>query len=233
MFIREFVKCVTWICQSWHMWHGFVFTYFQCLWPLNLQHSAYFPSTLSTAMWVCVSVCGVWKICLEDINSGIAQKCKFFIWPPLSFCLRYTHPRHATIMLIRFLREIYSILWSSVALWAQVGLGLLSVRLLCVARPECRLPSFANLFVAKILRLGKYGAVNAISHWSAELREVFLSSVGTLRHSHKEEKKVLNPFFFAISSYYISAPLILNADFPHDDKYKLFIVHNKDFSQSV
>ena len=33
-------------------------------------------------------------------------------------------------------------------------------------------------------------------------------------------------FFFAISSYYISAPLILNADFPHDDKYKLFIVHN-------
>ena len=104
MFIRGSVKCITWICQSWHMWHGFVFTYFQCLWPLNLQHNAYFPSTLSTAMWVCVSVCGVWKRCLEDINSGIAQKCKFFIWPPLSFwqsdCLRYTHPRHATILIL-------------------------------------------------------------------------------------------------------------------------------------
>ena len=83
-------------------------------------------------MWVCVSVCGVWKRCLEDINSGIAQKCKFFIWrPPLSFwqsdCPWYTHPSHATILLIRFLHEIYFFLWSSVVLWAEVGL--LSVQL--------------------------------------------------------------------------------------------------------
>ena len=38
-------------------------------------------------------------------------------------------------------------------------------------------------------------------------------------------------FFFAISSYYTSAPLILNADFPHDDRCNLFIVHNKEFLQ--
>ena len=49
------------------------------------------------------------KTCMgEDRNSGIAQKCNFFIWrPPLSFwqsdCPRYTHPSHATILLIRFL----------------------------------------------------------------------------------------------------------------------------------
>ena len=68
----------------------------------------------------------------EDRNSGIAQKCKFFIWrPPLSFwqsdCPWYTHPSHATILLIRFLHEIYFFLWSSVVLWAEVGL--LSVQL--------------------------------------------------------------------------------------------------------
>ena len=38
---------------------------------------------------------------------------------------------------------------------------------------------------------------------------------------------------FAISNYYICAPLILNAGFPHDDRCNLFIVHNKEFLQFV
>ena len=88
------------------------------------------------------------KTCMGvDRNSGNAQKCKFFLWrPPLSFwqsdCPWYTHPSHATILLIRFLHEIYFFLWSSVVLWAEVGL--LSVQLHWAARPECRLPSFCN-----------------------------------------------------------------------------------------